>query len=101
VLAKGQQRRQITMQYEWDEKKRLSTLQERRLDFRDAPRLFDGRPLYTYASPRGEELRWVSVGLLAIWLIALVWMDRDGVRRIISMRRARDGEERQFRALFG
>ena len=32
---------------------------------------------------------------------AVVWMERDGVRRIISMRRARRGEERAYRALFG
>jgi uncharacterized DUF497 family protein len=89
------------MLYEWDENKRLATLKERGLDFRDAPRLFDGRPLYTYPSPRGDEHRQVSVGLLANWLISLVWMDRDGVRRIISMRRASNAQKRQFRALFG
>ena len=40
------------MQLEWDETKRQKTLEERGLDFRDAWRLFDGRPLYNYPSPR-------------------------------------------------
>ena len=89
------------MRFGWWEPKRLETLERRGLDFRDAPRLFDGRPLYSYPSSRGDEDRFVSVGLLASWLIAVVWMDRDDVRRIISMRRASHAEERQFRQLFG
>ena len=40
------------MQFEWDETKRQKPLEERGLDFRDAWRLFDGRPLYNYPSPR-------------------------------------------------
>jgi uncharacterized DUF497 family protein len=89
------------MVFEWDENKRLSTLAERGLDFRDARHLFDGRPLYSYPSPREGEDRTVSVGSLAGRMIAVVWTDRDGSCRIISMRRARDGEERKYRSLFG
>jgi len=89
------------MDFEWDETKRLRTLHERGLDFRDARRLFDGRPLYSYPSLRFGEDRVVSIGLLEHRLIAVVWTERDGARRIISMRRARDAEERKFRALYG
>ncbi len=89
------------MQFEWDETKRRKTLEERGLDFRDAGQLFDGRPLYSYPSPRGDEDRIVSVGRLEGRCIAAVWMQRPGARRIISMRRARDGEERRYRALLG
>jgi uncharacterized protein len=89
------------MEYEWDENKRLTTLEARGLDFRDAYHLFDGRPLCSYPSPRDEEQRLVSVGLLEGRCIAVVWMQRAGARRIISMRRARDGEARRYHALFG
>jgi len=89
------------MEFEWSEAKRLRTLQERAIDFRDAHRLFGGQPLFTYPSPRQAEARFVSVGLLEQRLIAVVWMDRDGVRRIISMRRARDGEKRTYGTLYG
>jgi uncharacterized DUF497 family protein len=89
------------MDFEWDETKRLRTLRERGLDFRDARQLFDGRPLYSYPSLRFGEDRVVSIGLLERRLIAAVWMERNGARRIISMRRARDAEERKFRALYG
>ena len=89
------------MEYEWDENKRRTTLEARGLDFRDVHHLFDGRPLYSYPSPRDEEHRPVSVGLLEGRCIAVVWTQRAGARRIISMRRARDGEERRYRALLG
>jgi uncharacterized DUF497 family protein len=88
------------MDFEWDETKRLRTIEARGLDFRDARHLFDGRPLYSYPSPRDEEDRIVSVGPLQRRLIAVVWMERKGICRIISMRRARDAEERKFRALY-
>ncbi len=89
------------MEFEWDEEKRLRTLRERGLDFREAAPFFDGRALYSYPSPRADEARFVSVGLVEQRFIAIVWMERDGARRIISMRRARDAEERLYRALFG
>lgn len=88
------------MDFEWFEDKRIWTLEDRGLDFRDVQRLFDGRPLYTYPSPRGNEARFVSVGLLEQRFTAVVWMERASARRIISMRRARHGEERAYHALF-
>ncbi len=89
------------MELEWFEAKRLVTLKERGLDFRDARHLFDGRPLYSYPSPRDGEARYVSVGSLEGRIVAAVWVERDSARRIISMRRARHAEERAYRALFG
>jgi len=52
------------MEFGWFEDKRQRTLAERGLDFNDARHLFDGRPLYSYPSPRADEARFVSVGLL-------------------------------------
>ena len=91
----------LEMDFEWFEEKRLWTLEQRGLDFRDVCQLFDGRPLYSYPSPRDDENRFVSVGVLGNRLIAVVWMERDGATRIISMRRARHGEERTYHALLG
>jgi uncharacterized protein len=88
------------MYFEWDEMKRLRTLRERGLDFRDARPLFDGRALYSYRrcawrGPRRKHR------VLEQRLIAVVWTERNGACRIISMRRARDAEERKFRELYG
>jgi uncharacterized DUF497 family protein len=89
------------MEFEWSEAKRLAVLNTRGLDFIRGQLLFDGRPLYTTLSPRGDEARWVSVGILNERLVALVWTKRDHTIRIITMRRARRAEERRYRALYG
>ncbi len=60
------------MDYEWYESKRLRTLQERGLDFRDAAGLFDGRQVVSYVSPRNLEMRFVTVGPLGDHLVAVV-----------------------------
>jgi uncharacterized protein (DUF4415 family) len=59
------------MIFEWDEVKRETVLSERGIDFLDlAASLFDGRPMITMPSRRGEAVR------------------------LITARRARDGEGR-------
>jgi uncharacterized DUF497 family protein len=63
--------------------------------------LFDGRPVVTFPSPRLGEERWVTVGRVEGKAFAVVWTLRGGNVRIISARRARDGEERAYRELHG
>lgn len=89
------------MDFEWDERKRAVNLREHALDLMDAAPLFDGQPVYTYPSPRRGEDRFVTVGILAGRFFAVVWTRRVEVIRLISFRRARDAEERKYRALFG
>jgi uncharacterized DUF497 family protein len=89
------------MEFEWSEAKRQTVLAERGLDFIDAEVFFDGRPLITAPSPRGEEERWLSIGKLNGVLIAVAWMWRDEAIRIITMSKARDGEKRRYQALYG
>ena len=76
------------MDIEFDPAKRELTLRDRGLDFLDAPRLFEGRSL-TVVDDRADyaEVRFISYGFIGDAAIALVWTDRDGVMRIISMRR--------------
>jgi uncharacterized protein len=88
------------MRFEWDDAKREKVLIERQIDFIDAAILFDGRPIFTFKSPRGEETRFVSVGLLDEKMIAVVWQAREGNIRIITARRARHGEKRAYHLLF-
>ena len=89
------------MQLEWDENKRAANVEKHRLDLLAGALLFDGRPVLTYPSPRGGEERYVSIGLLTDELVAVVWTRRDESIRLISLRRARDGEKRTYRARFG
>ncbi len=89
------------MDFEWDENKRAINLAEHGLDLIDATRLFDGRPVFTYPSPRHGEERFVTVGQLTNRFFAVVWTERVGAIRLISFRRARDAEERKYRAILG
>jgi uncharacterized DUF497 family protein len=92
---------QLSVRVEWDLGKRLANLAKHKLDFRDAPDMFDGRAQLSFPSARGNKARYVTVSLLYGKFAALIWVDRDGARRIISLRRARSGEEGRYRKLFG
>jgi uncharacterized protein len=85
--------------FEWDEIKRLKTIRERNLDFRDAHKFFDGRPVIHVRAWRDEEERFVSTAEIDGKFFTLVWMWRGENYRIISFRRARDGEERAYRQI--
>ncbi len=89
------------MDFEWDEKKRAINLADHGLDLIDATKLFDGRPVFTYPSPRHGEERFVTVGQLTNKFFAVVWTERVEAIRLISFRRARDAEERKYRTIFG
>jgi uncharacterized DUF497 family protein len=80
------------VEFSWDEPKREWVLAERGIDFlRVAFALFDGRPLLTVPTPRDDEDRFLSIGL--------TW--HDDTMRIITARRARNEEEKRYRALYG
>ncbi len=87
--------------FEWDPVKRNQNIQRHKLDLLEACDLFDGRSVISYPSPRDGEQRFVTVGRIGGRFHAAVWTERDGNIRLISFRRARDGEERQHRASFG
>jgi len=91
-----------TIEFSWDEAKRQAVSAVRGIDFLDlAKALLDGRPLLTMPRRRGEEDRFVSVGLVGGRFYALVWTQRETAIRLITARRARDEEERQYRDLHG
>ncbi|MBA2278731.1 MAG: BrnT family toxin [Chloroflexia bacterium] len=87
------------MQFEWDESKRLSNLDKHGIDFIGAMDLFDGRPEWTSRSAYGFEERYVTTGLIEDRFVTVVWTRRSDKIRLISARRARDGEERACRAV--
>jgi uncharacterized DUF497 family protein len=90
------------MEFEWDEAKRLWVLAERGIDFLLlADALFDGRPVLTAPSIREGEERFVSLVPIEGKLFAMIWTRRDGRARIMTARRARDGEERRYHAAYG
>ena len=88
------------MRFEWDERKRRANIEKHGFDFIWATELFDGRRRYDLSSPRRGEPRILSIGEVDRVVIAAIWALRGGdTVRIISVRRARHEEERQYRQL--
>jgi uncharacterized protein len=90
------------MRIEYDPIKREVTLESRGLDMADAILIFEGRTL-TRQDKRNDygEKRFITVGFLADRMVILVWTRRGTARRIISLRKANDREERDFTARMG
>ena len=89
------------MEFEWDERKRAQIIAERALDFVDADRFFDGRPVSLQPTPRGGEDRWKTTAIIEGVFLTLVWCWRGEIIRVITMRRAHEQEIRTYRTLYG
>ena len=87
-------------EFEWDEDKRRQNLAKHGVDFLRAALVFDGRPAVMLYSPRTSEDRWQTTADVEGRLITVVWTWRGQRCRIISARRARDGEERAYRQIY-
>jgi uncharacterized protein len=81
----------------FDPAKRLWTLQQRGLDFLDAETVFAG-PTIEVPDRRRDygEVRIVCVGWLRGRAVIVVYTERNGIRHIISMRKANEREQRRF-----
>jgi len=90
------------MKITFDPTKRALALDERGLDFADAPDVFTGVTV-DQQDDRVDygEARTVTVGLLAGRMVVIVWTERDGGRRIISMRKANAREQAKYKDRLG
>ncbi|MFN3722459.1 MAG: BrnT family toxin [Paracoccaceae bacterium] len=84
--------------FEWDDAKRIATLEKHRIDFIDAAQVFVQAHLILHARSEVED-RKIAVGQLNGVTLAVVHTHRDGAIRIITARRARKNEREQFEAL--
>jgi len=87
--------------FEWNEGKRESNLIKHKLDFVDACQLFDGRIVINLPARSDVEQRVLTVGLIGSKFYTVVWTQRGMARRIISFRRSRDEEKREYKNLYG
>jgi uncharacterized DUF497 family protein len=81
----------------FDPAKRLLTLEQRGLDFHDAEIVFAG-PTIELPDRRRDygEVRIICIGRLRGRVVIVVYTERNGIRHIISMRKANDREQRRF-----
>ena len=85
------------MQFEWDENKRQINIQKHGIDFADAVKIFDGFHIKRKdtRADYGED-RYVTTGLLEGVEITVIYTPRNNKRRIISARRARVSERKEY-----
>jgi uncharacterized DUF497 family protein len=88
-------------EFEWDENKRRSNLGKHYLDFLDAIHVFKGPYLQVPAKTVGGEVREMAVGMLDDLCVAIIYTRRGSVTRLISMRKARYGEQQRYEKVFG
>jgi uncharacterized protein len=88
----------VHVEISFDPAKRDWTLRQRGLDFLDAVHIF-GNPEITLADDRREypEERYLTYGLLNDRLHVVVWTATASGRRVISMRKCNEREQRRFR----
>lgn len=86
------------MEFEWDPSKSDSNVEKHGIKFQDALRVFvDRRTITTNVTrPEHGELRFRAVGMVDEQIIAVIFTDRGLVRRIISARRSRKNERRDY-----
>lgn len=90
------------MKIAYDPAKRDTTLQSRGLDMALAGEVFDGQHL-TFEDDRQDygEARYVTLGYLEDRLVFVAWTPRGDRRRIISMRKANEREQKSYGPLLG
>lgn len=92
------------MEFEWDEDKRLANLGKHGIDFARAVTIWQGKVLDPAAERDVDgEIRRLAIGAVSEdeIIIAVVYTDRENVRRIISARRARRYERESYQSEFG
>ncbi|RAP39458.1 hypothetical protein BYZ73_20385 [Rhodovulum viride] len=85
------------MRIEFDQSKRDGTLEARGLDMAAAAEVFDG-PHMTVEDDRADygETRLITIGFMSGRMVVLAWTERGDARRIISMRKANDREQKAY-----
>ena len=88
------------MRISYDPAKRQKTLDERGLDFEDAPAVFNGLTFEVEDTRRDYgETRTLCFGYLAGRMIVIGYTEREAVRHIFSMRKANEREKAKIEPL--
>ena len=92
------------MDFEWDERKRLSNITNHGLDFVDAEWMFEA-PMLTALDTREDygEDRWIGIGTSNGRVLVVAFTERNDGRtiRIISLRKALSHERKAFEEILG
>jgi hypothetical protein len=89
----------MAVDFEWDEQRRLVNLAKHGIDFRAAARIFEG-PTVEFPDRRRDygELRVGAYGRVNGVVLFVIYTSRGDRRRLISARKAGEGERTFFQA---
>jgi uncharacterized DUF497 family protein len=82
--------------FEWDANKTEKNVKKHGLDFNDVVKVFTDPHHIDMASPQKGEQRYKTIGLCNSVIIAVIHTPRNGKCRIISMRKSRPKERREY-----
>lgn len=90
------------MNYEWDDDKSKINFRKHGLSFEDVELVFEGACV-TFKDDRIDygEQRLITLGTLEERIVVVVHTPRDGVTRIISMRKANEREQKIYQKRLG
>ena len=88
------------MEFEWDENKNEKNIQKHGIAFEDAAQIFY-RARIEKRSDRADEERYITIGEVNKRIIAVIYTLRAEKIRIISARKARKNEEKEYRSIPG
>ena len=85
----------MSIEYEWDEAKRRFNLAKHEVNFAvmDA---FEWETAQIEPDDYADESRWIARGFIGLHLHVVVFTERGDRTRIISLRRARASEEKDY-----
>ena len=91
----------MQIEIDFDEVKRIATLEARGLDMARSDDILSG-PTLTVEDDRKDygEDRYISIGFLDGVMVVLVWTPRNDVYRIISLRKANERERKLYSERF-
>ena len=92
------------MDFEWDERKRLTNLEKHGLDFVEAEEMFGGPMLVAMETRQdyGED-RWIGLGMSQGRVLVLSFTERNNGQtiRVISLRKALKHEQKAYEKIIG
>ena len=85
----------MSLEFEWDEAKRQETLKQREIDFASMASFEWATALIRPSDRRGES-RWAAIGYIENRLYHVVYTERAGRCRVISLRIASKEEVQEY-----
>jgi uncharacterized protein len=82
--------------FEYDPDKSAANLAKHKIDFEQAQALWDDDDRLVILSPTPGEVRWMLIGRISEQYWTAVYTNRDGAVRIISVRRSRENEVKDY-----